>query len=140
MAGHQAFPDVELMLVGDGAEPGILESFGQCFTELPVDFQKEYLPIKPVIRVSRIGGGEGNSKTTDRPRVLIQVYVLRDATKPRQAHDVATAIRAHLLNGAQVTEWGRFDSAETESGPSAFPWPDPIVRVAQLIVRASTRR
>ena len=140
MAGHLAFPDVELMLTGDGVDPGFLEGHGHCFTELPVDFQNDYLPTKPVIRVTRVGGGDGNNRTTDRPRVMVQVFVKRDADKPREAYEVAAAIRADMLNAATVTPWGRFDSAETESGPAPYPWADPTVRAVQMVFRLSTRR
>lgn len=142
MAGHQAFPDVELMLCGDGDQKGFLETFGACYTELPPALATDPagLLTGPVLRVTRVGGGEGTNKTADEPHVLVQVFTLRDAANPRQAHDVAAQIRAAMLNAAAVTPWGRFDSATTESGPAPASWPDQRVRAVQMTFRLRTRR
>jgi hypothetical protein len=139
MAARTAFGDVELMLVGDGTDPGYLEEFGSCFTSTPPNLKDLLAGGAFVLRVARVGGGESSSKSSDEPRVNVQVYALRSADAPRAAHNQAAAVRAAMFNLPALTKWGRLDSATTESGPTEFPWPDPEIQVVQQIFRLSTR-
>lgn len=139
MAGHVAFGDVELMLTGDDDEDGFLTPFGYCVTSTPPDL-KTRLAAGFVLRVARVGGGETGNRTTDNPRVNVQVFSLRTGDVPRAAHDQAAAVRAAFMNLPAITPWGRLDSAETDAGPVSFPWPDPEIEVVQQIFRLSTRR
>lgn len=133
MTNHAPFGDVELMLMEH------LANLGYVVTSTPGDL-KTRLATGYVIRVARVGGGESANGTTDNPRVNIQVFALRDSTKPRDAHDGAAAVRARILNLPAITTAGRIDSGETESGPTTFPWPDPEITVVQQIYRLATRR
>lgn len=139
MGNHEPFPDVELMLTGKGEDAGYLTPRGYCVTSTPPDL-KTRLAAGYVIRVARVGGGESKNRTVDNPRVNIQVFALRSAAKPRDAHDGAELVRGDLMNLPAVTPWGRIDSAETESGPTAFPWPDAEITVSQCVYRLQTRR
>ena len=140
MTNHDPFPDVELMLVGDGTDPGFLEQFGQCVTSTPADLKERLADGAFVLRVARVGGGEAANRTTDNPRVSVQVFALRSSATPRAVHDQSAAVRAALLNAAAVTAFGRLDRGETEAGPTAYPWPDPEIEVVQQVFRLSTRR
>ena len=140
MVGHAAFADVELMLVGDGTDPGLLEPFGTCVTSTPIDLKAQLAGGNFVIRVARVGGGESANRTTDNPRVSVQVFALRSAAAPRAAHDRAGDIRAFLINAGVGNAFGRLDKGETDAGPAEFPWPDPDITVVQQIFRLSTRR
>lgn len=134
MADREPFGDVELMLLE------YLAPRGYVVTSTPPDL-KTRLAAGYVIRVARVGGGESGNRTSDTPRVNVQVFALRSAAKPRDAHDGAALIRADLVfNLPAITENGRLDSGETESGPTAFPWPDPEITVVQMILRLTTRR
>lgn len=132
MSAHGVAVDVEVALVE------FLDSFADYIgTFTPIDLQQRVQRDEFVVRVGRVGGGDTKNATTDNPRVSVQVYGRREA---RVVHDKAAEIRAALMNLPAITEAGRLDSAETESGPVTFPWPDPDVAAVQMIFRLATRR
>ena len=142
MTGRDPFGDVELMLAGDGTDPGFLEAPGRFLcTSAPADLRIKLEAGLFVVRVNRVGGGESRSGTSDEPRVRVDVFGLASSTAPRATHDKASEIRTQLrrLSGA-VTAFGRLDKATTEAGPTEMPWSpdDQIVRVQQIF-RITTR-
>lgn len=142
MAGRDPFGDVELMLAGDGTDPGFLEAPDRFLcTSAPPDMRTKLEAGQFVVRVNRVGGGESRSGSSDEPRVRVDVFGLASSAAPRATHEEASEIRTQLLNltGA-LTEFGRLDKAGTESGPTEMPWSvdEQIVRVQQVF-RITTR-
>lgn len=139
MTDYAPFPDVEVALMV------YLDDLGEGWTFTPADLN-DRLHTRPLLRIQRIGGG--NTKQSDEPRVSIQAFTLRDPASPRSSHKLSATIEARLLSGPALvtipTEYGggtaRLDTAETESGPVEFPWPDPAIRVVQCVYRLSVRR
>lgn len=133
MSAHAPFGDVEMMLLD------YLAPHGYVVTATPADLRQR-LNTSNVIRVVRAGGGEDDTATEDRPRVVIHVHVLRSSTDPRKGNNAAEAIRTSLMNLPAITPHGRLDKATTESGPVSVPHPDPEVERVQMIFRLRTRR
>ena len=142
MTNHTPFGDVELMLVGDGTDPGFLEAANRFLcTSAPPDLRTKLEAELFVVRVNRVGGGESRSGTSDEPRVRVDVFGLASSAAPRAAQDEASEIRTQLRNLAGVvTAFGRLDKASTEVGPTEMPWSvdEQIVRVQQVF-RITTR-
>jgi hypothetical protein len=134
MTPREPFGDVELML-----EEYLSSPARYVVTHTPPDL-KPQLAARYVVRVVRLGGGETLGGTTDRPRVQVLVHALATAEKPRDAFEEAARVRAELLSLPAVTSHGLLDRAETESGPTTVPHPDPHVVRVQMIFRVSTRR
>ena len=142
MSNRTEFGDVELMLAGDGTDPGFLEAPNRFLcTSAPPDMRTKLEAGEFVVRVNRIGGGESRSGSSDEPRVRVDVFGLATSAAPRATHDKASEIRTQLrrLSGA-VTAFGRLDKAVTEAGPTEMPWSsdEQIVRVQQIF-RITTR-
>lgn len=142
MTARDEFGDVELMLAGDGTDPGFLEADDRFLcTSAPPDMRTKLEAGVFVVRVNRVGGGESRSGSSDEPRVRVDVFGLATSAAPRATHEKASEIRTQLrrLSGA-VTAFGRLDKAVTEAGPTEMPWSvdDQIVRVQQIF-RITTR-
>lgn len=139
---HTPFGDVELMLVGDGTDPGYLEAADRFLcTSAPPDLRTKLEAELFVVRVNRVGGGESRSGSSDEPRVRVDVFGLASSTTPRATQDEAAEIRTQLRNlTGHLTEFGRLDKAATEVGPTELPWSsdEQIVRVQQIF-RITTR-
>ena len=134
MSRREPFGDVEVALV----EFGEASSWGYVVTSTPEDLYNRITAGEFVVRVGRQGGSDSSNATVDVPRVSVQVFGRREG---RVVHDHAAQIRADLLSlSGYVTAAGRLDSAETESGPTVFPWPDEEVLAVQMIFRLRTRR
>lgn len=142
MSNRTGFGDVELMLAGDGTDPGFLEAPDRFLcTSAPPDLRTMLEAGKFVVRVNRVGGGESRSGSSDEPRVRVDVFGLASSATPRATQNEAAEIRTQLRNltGA-FTEFGRLDKAVTEVGPTEMPWSvdEQIVRVQQIF-RITTR-
>jgi hypothetical protein len=142
MSNRTSFGDVELMLVGDGTNPGYLEAADRFLcTSTPPDLRTKLEAELFVVRVNRVGGGESRSGTSDEPRVRVDVFGLATSAAPRATHEKASEIRTQLRNLAGAfTEFGRLDKAVTEVGPTEMPRSsdEQIVRVQQVF-RITTR-
>lgn len=124
------FADIETELMA------YLDDLGYTVTSTPVDLKDRL----PVLRIQRVGGTD--DKSSDFPRVSIQVFAAADPDQPRAAQDLAEVIRDRLNNDLPAMSQpagALLDSSSTESGPSSYPWPDPAVRVAQAIYRLTVR-
>jgi len=142
MTTRDPFGDVELMLAGDGTDPGFLEATDRYLcTSAPADMRTKLEAGKFVVRVNRVGGGESRSGSSDEPRVRVDVFGLATSAAPRATHEKASEIRTQLrrLTGF-LTAFGRLDKAVTEAGPTEMPWSadEQIVRVQQVF-RITTR-
>lgn len=143
MSNRDAFGDVELMLAGDGTDPGFLEAADRYLcTKAPADMRTKLAAGKFVVRVNRVGGGESRSGTSDEPRVRVDVFGLATSAAPRATHEEASEIRTQLRNlTGFITAFGRLDKLlATEAGPTEMPWSvdEQIVRVQQIF-RITTR-
>lgn len=142
MSNHTPFGDVELMLAGDGTNPGHLEAPDRFLcTSAPPDLRTKLEAGLFVVRVNRVGGGESRSGTSDEPRVRVDVFGLATSAAPRATQEEAGEIRTQLRNlTGFFTAFGRLDKAATEAGPTEMPWSadEQIIRVQQVF-RITTR-
>lgn len=124
------YPDVEIVLMA------YLADAGKTVTQIVTMDQL------PVIRIQRIGGGEGaDPETEDNPRVSIQCFDRPSAANPRASQRVAADVvrRMTAINQGRWVAGITLDSATKDSGPVSRPWDDPEIRVTELIYSVTMR-